>query len=149
MLGARMPKVGSGPVCRGRRRLRALIVVAAVVSACDTMIADRFVIAPPHVADAAAQSTVALRQTVRDILIAHGLSRVDGYSDEHWAWRDPQKLPGVRVSMSQDGPALHLYLSQDLFGPVGPTEKYRQLRSALLDLERFSGPPTLRLEEQR
>jgi hypothetical protein len=59
MLGARMPKVGSGPVCRGRRRLRALIVVAAVVSACDTMIADRFVIAPPHVADAAAQSTVA------------------------------------------------------------------------------------------
>ena len=114
-----------------------LTLIALVTIGCDTMIADRIVIRMPANALGVQASPEQVAAIVRATLSSSWLERMQDFDGgEEWSWRDSAKPPGLhaRVSVGQNG--VRVRLSQDLYGPIGPTEKYRSVRSALLEAAR-------------
>ncbi len=67
------------------------------------------------------------------------LKEVDEASNsEEWRW-DGDEPPGFSVYVRRVGDEVHVSLMQDLFGPIGPSEKYRTVKRRLLEVlkERF------------
>ena len=121
-----------------------LAVGILALAACDTMIMDRMVIAPPSPPVDEALTVV------RETLQASGLTLFHGPSAataETWRWRDPSKPPGLSAAITQVGDEVHVRLSQDLYGPIGPTDKYRSVKQALLETTRARfGKKSVRVE---
>ena len=109
-----------------------LIIMVLACIACDTMISDRFIITT--LAEAAAQnaSTVQAVEAVRQTLAENGLRPTSESGVEEWAWSDPEHPPGVRVTVSASANRVTVRLVQGLYGPIGPTDKYRAVRESLL-----------------
>jgi hypothetical protein len=105
-----------------------------VLPACDTMISDKIRIAPPSITGDAVSPFETVLTLVRVTLSSCGLERVESAGIETWQWRDPDRPPGLHATIeSAGGGAIRVRLSQDLYGPIGPTEKYRSVKKALVD----------------
>ena len=113
-----------------RRGFLLAIVLACV--ACDTMISDRLIITTPEDSAALHAATLAAVEAVRQVLAEHDLRQTSGSVGEEWVWRDPEHPPGVRATVSASGNRVNVRLSQDLYGPIGPTDKYRAVKESLL-----------------
>jgi hypothetical protein len=110
------------------RRLSLFLGIVALAG-CDTLISNRMIIAVPTSPKEASSSTPELMAITHQALVSCG------GRDEHlsssadtWLWSDPDHPPGVMVNVR---PGPEVYLSQGLYGPVGPTDRYRCVRKAL------------------
>jgi hypothetical protein len=109
-----------------------LASLGLVLGACDTMISDRMVIRTPAHGAGAAPSTSDLLSTSRDALTDCRLAEADitVYRDT-LHWRNPKHPPGLHVMIHPVGDGLRVTLSQDLYGPIGPTDAYRCVKKSL------------------
>jgi len=118
------------------RRVRLALAGTAFLSllACDTMHADRMRIVAPPTVGRSSGSTEAVLEFVRATLAASDFSLGPSSLSETWVWRDPSNPPGVRATLepASDG-WVRVRLSQDLYGPIGKTEKYRSIKKALVE----------------
>jgi hypothetical protein len=116
--------------------LRRIGVAGALVAmvACDTMIADRIVVATPASLSTQGPSADEIHSAVQETLTSLSL-HVEGTfgGAEEWVWRDPERPPGLHATVRRVRDGVHIRLSQDLFGPTGPTEKYRRVKQGLLE----------------
>jgi hypothetical protein len=106
--------------------------IALALSACDTMIADRMIIRTPPTRLSSAASVGDVLATTR---VAFGDCRLaeaevtDLRDALHWT--NPKRLPGLHVMVHPADEGLRVTLTQDLFGPIGPTEAYRCVKKSL------------------
>ena len=117
------------------------------VAGCDTMIADRLhVRVATRPQDGEAPSSRALT-VVRDVLTSSGLERIPAPGPEEWWWKNPDRGPGVHATLHPHSAGLDVRLSQDLYGPVGPTPQYRLVKKALTEAaSRAFGKGAVRVE---
>ncbi len=138
---------GVGQTMTRTARVGVLSVLLVIVLGCDTMIAGRIIVQTPaaRVQDAELQSGVAL---VRDTLRKLGLHEEPGSLDgELWVWHDPQRPPDVHVTIATSFGLMNVHLVQGLFGPIGPTAKYKEIKAALLETARRRyGKENVRIE---
>jgi hypothetical protein len=113
-------------------RLGVIPVLALTLSACDTMIADRFVIRAPVTHPSPAASAGDILATTRVAFGDCGLAEADvtDFGDS-LHWRSPKKPPGLHVMVHSAAEGLQVTLAQDLFGPIGPTDAYRCVKKSL------------------
>jgi len=113
-------------------RLGILPLLALTLSACDTMIADRFVIRAPITHPSPAASAGDILGTTRVAFGDCGLADADvaDFGDS-LHWRNPRKPPGFHVMVHSAADGLQVTLAQDLYGPVGPTDAYRCVQKSL------------------
>ena len=129
-----------------RRRVIAVWFATACL-ACDTMIADRWVIR--SAADQSGQSPSAseILATARVALDDCALAANAKIIGDTLVWRDPEKPPGLHVMVRPSSDGLRVTLAQDLYGPVGPTDAYRCVQKSLRSrLEARYGKGDVRLE---
>jgi hypothetical protein len=100
--------------------------------ACDTMISDRLIITTP--ADGAMEhaSTREVVEAVRQTLAECGLQQEGSAGAELWVWNDVEHPPGIHATVSVSGNRVKVRLAQGLYGPIGPTDKYRVVKESLL-----------------
>jgi len=126
-----------------------LVIAAMSLSAgtCDAIYVEHFTIEGAARLGPDGQATEDLKE-VRRLLTTTGLGSMGESADaEEWEWRDPDNPPGVRVYITQEDSAVKLQLSQDPFGPISRTEKYKAVRSALLTgLTGYFGDARVRVE---
>lgn len=130
------------------RRTAVLILLGFAGVACDTMIADRMVIATPSSQPGLPPSTAELVAATRAAAEKCGLQDNHVSSDaDSVAWNDPAHLPGLHVVVRREGRNMFVTLAQDLYGPVGATDAYRCVRQALRrHLEQQFGRERVRIE---
>ena len=123
---------GVGQTVEGVVRRGVLTGLVLASLACDTMISDRFIITTP--ADTAAQhaSTLEVVGAVRETLAECGLRQTSSSGAEVWVWNDPEHPPGVHATVTASGNRVNVRLAQGLYGPIGPTDKYRVVKESLL-----------------
>jgi hypothetical protein len=115
------------------RNIRVAGVLLAMV-ACHTMIADKIVVTSPASLSTRGASADEIHVAVRETLTSLSLRAEGTFGDaEEWVWRDPEKPPGLHATVRRVSDGVQIRLSQDLFGPIGPTEKYRAVRNGLLE----------------
>src|SRR5262245_48195060 len=117
-----------------RLAISALLTVA--LSACDTMIADRWVIqGPAKLPSGEAIPAPSAQDVLTDTRVAIddcGLGGGKIMSDQDTlAWRDPNRPPGFHVMVHAGGDGLKVTLAQDLYGPIGPTDAYSCVKKTL------------------
>src|SRR5262245_6817152 len=114
------------------RHLVLTALLGAACLACDTMIADRWVIRTPADHDGQSASAQEILATARvafnDCGLAEANSKLIG---DTLAWRDPEKLPGLHVMVHPASEGPRVTLAQDLYGPIGPTDAYRCVQKSL------------------
>ncbi len=110
------------------------IFLVLVFASCDTINAHRIIVERQKVQDTFEPIPDTLLVTVRTTLETFGLTQTS-VSDvrEEWRWREPDNPPGLWVNIQQINSSFEIGLSQDLFGPIGPTEKYQRVKTALID----------------
>jgi len=130
------------------RSMTSVLLVVLALAGCDTMIADRIVVRTPTVPRANAPATQAdVLAVVRDTLASAGFERMDGRGPEHWWWRNPDKGPGVHATVHPMADGADVRLSQDLYGPIGKSQKYRRVKVALTEAtSRAFGKGAVRIE---
>jgi hypothetical protein len=96
------------------------------------MISDRFVVGLAAERDATSAPADLVAAATRGAFAACKLQErhISSYSDTI-AWRDPDVLPGLRVSSQHEGNVIQVRLAQDLMGPVGPTDAYECVKGSL------------------
>jgi hypothetical protein len=113
------------------------MVALLATAACDTMIADRIIVGTPSRPDARSLSGDEIHAAVRETLTSLSLHPVGTFGDaEEWVWRDPEKPPGLHATVRRVGERVQIRLSQDLYGPIGPTEKYRAVKEGVIEAMR-------------
>jgi len=122
-------------------------VLLAIVG-CDTMIADRIVVATPSSQGTRGPSGDEIQVAVREALTSLSLHAAGTFGDaEEWVWRDAEKSPGLHATIRRVGGGVHIRLSQDLFGPIVPTDKYRAVKKGLLEaMEQRFGRASVTIE---
>ncbi len=113
--------------------------------ACDTMISDRVLIkTPADAANAQRDALVAVRAT----LASHGFKESSRASaGELWVWHDEAHPPDIHATVSESWNQVGVHLEQGLYGPIGPTETYRAVKSALVeDARRRYGKASVHVE---
>ena len=130
------------------RPTTSLLLVALALVGCDTMIADRIVVrtpTAPRASEPVAQADVLA--VVRDTLAGAGFERMSGRGPEEWWWRNPNKGPGVHATVHPTVDGADVRLSQDLYGPIGESQKYRRVKVALTEAtSRAFGKGAVRIE---
>ncbi len=113
---------------------RASLVLLLALAACDTMIAHRIAITSPADVSQAGPTQDDVLATVRNTLTSCELAIVHSSAgSEVWEWRNPEKPPGVQADVRAGSDLVEIRLSQGLYGPIGPTEKYLAVKAALVD----------------
>jgi hypothetical protein len=109
-----------------------LLTVVTLLVACDTMIDDHLLIKTP--ADVRDQVLLQERaSTVRQTLASCGLQQTSGaIGGELWIWHDPEHPPDVQATVAVSWNRVNVHLVQGLYGPIGPTPKYREVKESLL-----------------
>ena len=127
---------GVGQTMTRATRIGVLGVLAVGLLACDTMIESRIIIQTPasKAEDVELQTGLSV---VREALRASGLHDEPGWpGGELWVWHDPQRPPDLHVTIATSFGLMNVHLQQGLFGPIGPTAKYSEVRAALLETAR-------------
>jgi hypothetical protein len=110
------------------------------------MIADRLIIRTPAASQEPGPQTTHALELVRHVLVDSGLERTTGPGPEQWWW-NPDKGPGIHATLHPTGTGLEVRLTQDLYGPIGPTPKYRDVKQALTEATvRTFGKGAVRVE---
>jgi len=126
---AAYPRCWADPSKRGWRATA--VLVSCLVVSCDSMIASRFVVSTP--ADHAPPSPSELLAVSQAALLECGLSEEQIWTaSDEIHWRNPEDPPGISVLVRPAGQKTRVVLSQDLYGPVGPTDTYRCATERLL-----------------
>ena len=125
------------PCWAGQRRsvrLGVLMFALVALAACDTMIANRVIVkTPADAADPKASEQEALA-AIRATLASCGLRQpTDAGGEEVWVWHDEAHPPDVHATVSVSWNQVTVHLVQGLYGPIGPTEKYRAIKVALFE----------------
>ena len=96
------------------------------------MISDRFVVDLGSSADRSPAPLTLVADATRTVFAACEFQErhISSYSNTI-AWRDPDRLPGLRVSSQLDGKVLEVRLAQDLMGPVRATDGYECVKKSL------------------
>lgn len=116
---------------RAARRSLAVAALAAAALACDTMTSDRMVIRAPSGQPSQQASADELLVLVHETLAAADLKNVgESCGVETWRWKGV-KPPGLAVTVQRVGDGVQVRLAQDLYGPIGPTDKYKSLKATL------------------
>jgi hypothetical protein len=111
-----------------------ILLGVLALAGCDTMIADRIIVRAPTAPRASEPVTQAnVLTVVRDTLASAGFERIDGRGPEEWWWRNPAKGPGVHATVHPTADGVDVRLSQDLYGPIGESPKYRSVKMALTE----------------
>ena len=127
-----VPEVGPEMRQRTQRGMLLAVLVAVGISAlaCDTMISDRMVIRAPTTAGRQGEPDEVLT-LVRETLVAADLEKMgESRGVETWRWKG-DKPPGLTVTVKRVGDEVQVRLAQDLYGPTGPTDKYKTLKATL------------------
>jgi hypothetical protein len=125
-----------------------ILLVVLALAGCDTMIADRIVVRTPAAPRASEPVTQAdVLAVMRDTLASAGFERMGGRGPEQWWWRNPDKGPGVHATVHPTADGADVRLSQDLYGPIGASQKYRRVKVALTEAtSRAFGKGAVRIE---
>jgi hypothetical protein len=125
-----------------------MAVLVVGLTGCDTLIADRWVIRTTadhsSVPGSTSQVLATAHLALGDCGLVDGDSKVIG---DTLLYRDPQKPPGLHVTVYPADEGFRVTLAQDLYGPIGPTDAYRCVREALrVRLQMQYGQKSVRLE---
>jgi len=110
----------------------AIAVGITALMACDSLFRMSFTITTDVAPSASSRASDDALVAIRGILSTNALT--SGYSNaksEEWVWRDPENPPGIRVNIRYRPDGYELWLSQDLFGPIGRTKKYLAVSNSL------------------
>lgn len=122
------------------------VLSAALLVGCvgDRLNMREIVVAPAKGSRVGAESIGDLDPTVQAVLVPAGFqSAGEQRGARVWRWEGP-KQPGLSVYIREDERGGVVRLDQDLFGPMGPTEKYKRVESALIQALRTAyGPERL------
>ena len=108
------------------------MILALSLSGCDTMIADRMIIRTSPEYPGPQVTRPDLLKTMRAAMTACQLpdDQIRAHGDTlHWS--DPDRPPGLHLMIHDTADGLRVTLAQDRYGPVGPTDAYRCMRTTL------------------
>jgi len=115
-------------------RVSPIMLCSMLLAACDTMHAHGIRISAVPTVEHPDTTEEDVAKFVRDALLAQGLKKGPSFMPEVWEWRDPDHPPGLRATIELVGNgSIRVHLSQDLYGPVGETEKYKSVKMALIN----------------
>ena len=120
--------------CRAKS-LGLIVLLLALSTACDAMHRTRIIVPPPAAGVVNAAGSERVLSEARAVLVDQAFTKETAAHRalvEYWSWRDPAKLPGVRVSLVTSRDGVVVAIAQDLMGPIGRTEKYDALVTAVV-----------------
>jgi hypothetical protein len=125
-----------------------LAVLLVGLVACDTMIASRVIVKTPvDEADSRASEQEALAAVAATLASCGLKGPADAATEGVWVWHDEAHPPDVHATVSASWNQVTVHLAQGLYGPIGPTEKYRAIKAALLaDMKRRYGKASVQVE---
>ncbi len=140
-----IPGVGQTMMRTARVGMLSAMLVGAL--ACDTMIASRIIIQTPAAKTQGAELQSGLA-VVRETLRSSGLRAEPRHSDgEMWIWHDPERPPDLHVTIAASFGLINVHVQQGLYGPIGPSAKYQEVKAALLETARGRyGKKNVRIE---
>jgi hypothetical protein len=111
----------------------ALVFMPLILASCDSMNAHRITVKPAAANDALEPFPDSLLTNVRATLENNGLVNHESTSDlEEWRWQDPNSPPGLWVAITRTETEIEVVIVQNPYGPIGPTEKYKSVKTALV-----------------